>query len=292
MSLFPRQPRPPLHAMLHPVDRAQIAREAAAMGVRRGGVLVVHSSLRSLGHVRGGAPAVIDGLREALGPEGTLVMPTFTFSIESWGLGEYDPRHTPSRVGAVTESFRIAPGALRSAHPSHSVAALGPLAETLVAGPLDYTPLGIGSPLDRAAALGAQVLMIGVGQERNSTIHVAEAHAPAPYLHVTFSRERDHEIGLLRTPEGTLRAIALHEMPGSSEGFGAAEALLVAAGLIARGTIGRAPCQLSPARETVEVIANALRADPGLLLRAPDASELSRRRLATLRRTPGAAPAP
>jgi aminoglycoside N3'-acetyltransferase len=278
--------------MLHPVDRAQIAREASALGVRPGGVLVVHSSLRSIGHVRGGAPAVIDGLREAIGPEGTLVMPTFTFSIETWGLGEYDPRHTPSRVGAISEAFRLFPGTLRSAHPSHSVAALGPLAEALVGGPADYTPLGLGSPLDRAAALGAQVLLIGVGQNRNSTIHVAEAHAPAPYLHVTFTRERDHEIGLLRTPEGTLRQMPLYQMPGSSEGFGAAETLLEAAGLIGRGKIGRAPCQLSPARETVEVIASALRADPGLLLRSPEATELSRRRLAILHRTPGAAPAP
>jgi aminoglycoside N3'-acetyltransferase len=48
------------------------------LGLKRGDHAVVHSSLSSLGHVEGGAEAVIVALEEALTPDGTLVMATYS----------------------------------------------------------------------------------------------------------------------------------------------------------------------------------------------------------------------
>ena len=59
------------------IDRAGIAAGLASMGVVRGDALFLHSSLKSLGYVEGGPRAVIDALLDAIGPEGTLVVPTY-----------------------------------------------------------------------------------------------------------------------------------------------------------------------------------------------------------------------
>src|SRR5689334_19612096 len=60
------------------VTRASLAADLAALGVRRGDTLLVHASLRSLGWACGGPVAVVLALRDALGPDGTLVVPAQT----------------------------------------------------------------------------------------------------------------------------------------------------------------------------------------------------------------------
>ena len=118
---------------LRPVlSEADLAEALKQVGVRRGSVLAVHASLSRFGYMRGGAEAFVRGLRKALGPRGTLAMPTHSNSV--LGAPPYDRKHSPSNTGAVTEYFRRRSGALRSVHPTHSVAAEGPMAETLLAG--------------------------------------------------------------------------------------------------------------------------------------------------------------
>ncbi len=151
-----------------PVTRARIAGDLRALGVRPGGVLLVHSSISALGWVCGGAQAVVEALRDALGPGGTLVVPTHTGGNsdpagwahppvpEAWWpviraeMPAYDPALTPARgLGAVVELVRTQPGALRSAHPQVSFAALGPQAETITAGHALDSGFGERSPLAR-----------------------------------------------------------------------------------------------------------------------------------------------
>src|SRR5690348_18382419 len=96
-----------------------------AIGVRRGGVLVVHTSFRAVRPVEGGPSGLIEALRRALGPEGTLVMPTMTD-----GESLFDPRSTPTvDMGIVAETFWRQDGVVRSTHPGGSFAAAGPRAE-------------------------------------------------------------------------------------------------------------------------------------------------------------------
>lgn len=134
-----------------PVTPSRLVAELDALGLRRGAVVIVHTSLSKLGWVPGGAQGVIAALLSVLGDDGTLVMPTHTGHLtdprswrappvpESWWetireeMPAYDPAVTPTRaMGVVAEAFRTYPGVRRSAHPHVSFAALGPAAETIV----------------------------------------------------------------------------------------------------------------------------------------------------------------
>lgn len=166
-----------------------LASQLTLLGVRSGGVLLLHASFKSLGPVAGGAAAVIEALHHALGPNGTLMMPGFNMASRDKDerAATWNPAKTPSSVGYLTEFFRQTPGTLRSDHYSHSVAARGPLAEWLTSGhlskegmvsPWDREPwgrtYGTHSPLFRALDAGAQVLLLGVDCRCLTYIHLAE----------------------------------------------------------------------------------------------------------------------
>lgn len=152
-----------------------------ALGVREGGVMLVHSSYKSLGAVDG-IEQVIATLRAALGEMGTLVLPTLTYDAVPVNNRVFDVRTTPSDVGAITEVFRQMPGVLRSLHPTHSCAAAGPLAHAMtVKHELDTTPVGECSPFRKLRDLGGQILMLGCGLLPNTSMHGVEELAAPPY---------------------------------------------------------------------------------------------------------------
>lgn len=185
------------HGMPASVD--SLAADLESLGVEPGIVLLVHSSLSSLGWVCGGPVAVIQALERVLGPEGTLVMPAYSGDLsepsrwkappvpEEWWsriretMPAYDARLTPTReMGAIAECFRTREGVVRSSHPTTSFSARGPKAEA-VAGThsLGYT-LGDGSPLSRIYDLNGWILMLGTAFGCNSSLHLSEYRAAGP----------------------------------------------------------------------------------------------------------------
>jgi aminoglycoside 3-N-acetyltransferase len=117
-------------ARLRPIlSPADLRRAFRTLGVRRGSILCVHTSLSQFGYIPGGAKTLLTALQDVLGPRGTLCMPTHSLSV--LGAEPYDPRHSRSVVGAVSDYFRRQPGVIRSPHPTHSVAAVGPAARAL-----------------------------------------------------------------------------------------------------------------------------------------------------------------
>lgn len=185
------------------VTRDTVSTQLRLLGVETGEILLVHSSLSSLGWVNGGAVAVVQGLLDALGPSGTLVVPTQTGGLSDpavWGsppvpeewwdriratMPGYDPLITPSRgVGVIPEAVRTWPGALRSAHPQTSFAALGPRAAEIVDGHAPDCRLGERSPLARLERLGARVLLLGAGYDACTSFHLAEYRIPSPLVPV------------------------------------------------------------------------------------------------------------
>lgn len=161
----------------------KIAADAAALGVRRGGVLLVHASLRSLGKPEGAAETVIQGLRAALGPDGTLLMPALSYETVTASAPVFDVRRTPACVGALAEYFRRRPGTLRSVHPTHSVCGTGPLAPLLLdTHAQDTTPCGPHSPFRLLPARDGQILFIGCGLKPNTSMHAVEELVVPPYL--------------------------------------------------------------------------------------------------------------
>ena len=162
----------------------QITHDLLASGLRKGGAVLVHSSLSSMGHVAGGAKTVIRGLLDALGPEGTLLMPALSWELAYEKRPVFDFLHTPSSVGAVTEYFRTRPGTIRSLHPTHSVCGVGRLAKQMLKNHrLDHTPCGPNSAYRALKEADGQVLFLGCGMRPNTSMHaVEELVEPPPWL--------------------------------------------------------------------------------------------------------------
>jgi len=168
-------------------------------GLKEGQAVMVHTSLSKLGFVIGGAETLIRALLEIVGSEGTLMMPSQTWKNldpstgvhgdipadwwpairEHWPA--YDKEVTPAiGMGAVAEMFRKWPGAHRSDHPARSVAAVGKHAAYLTQDHDLSQIFGEGSPLDKLYRLNGFVLLIGVGYDKNTSLHLAETRASYP----------------------------------------------------------------------------------------------------------------
>lgn len=179
-----------------PATVESLTADLSILGVKAGSTLLVHSSLAALGWVCGGPAAVVLALEQALGPDGTLVMPTHSGDLsepsqwdnppvpESWWplirahAPAFDPGLTPTRMmGAIVECFRSQERVLRSYHPQVSFAARGLRAAVITAGHSLEFGLGEQSPLARVYELDGDVLLLGVGHGNSTSLHLAEYRA-------------------------------------------------------------------------------------------------------------------
>ncbi|HEV2149686.1 MAG TPA: AAC(3)-IV family aminoglycoside N-acetyltransferase [Longimicrobiaceae bacterium] len=241
------------------LGRAEVAAQLRALGLREGGVLLVHTSFRAVRPVEGGPRGLIEALRDTLGPRGTLVMPAWTGEDDE----PFDPAATPASpdLGVVADTFWRLPGVARSTHP-FAFAAAGPLAERVTAGPLPIPPHAPGSPAGRVHELDGQVLLLGVGHDADTTLHLAELLAGVPYRvpkHCTALRD------------GRPVRVDYLENDHCCERFALADGWLRARGLQAEGRVGHAHARLARARDVVEVALEHLAADPLLFLHPPGA---------------------
>ncbi len=235
------------------MTRDELAAHLRALGVRRGGVLLVHTSFRAVRPVEGGPTALIEALHDALGPEGTLVMPTMTD-----GESAFDPASTPTwQMGITAELFWRRSGVRRSGHPGGSFAAAGPRAEDICAPQPLSPPHGPDSPVGRVHDLDGQVLLLGVGHSESTTLHLAEALARVPYsvAHPTVV-----------VIDGQPRTIAIEETDHCCRGFVLADGWLREAGLQREGLVGRAHARLASARDVVHLARARLAGDPLVFL--------------------------
>lgn len=179
-----------------PITGAAVRAALAEAGVGSGASVIVHSSLSRLGWVVGGAHTIVNALLEAVGPRGTITMPSLSSDLsdparweappvpESWWpiirakMPAFDPHLTPTtQMGAVVECFRHLPGSARSEHPADSFVAHGPHARRIVH-PHPLSPaFGDGSPLSRLYDLDARIVLLGVDHSNNTSLHLAEWRA-------------------------------------------------------------------------------------------------------------------
>lgn len=251
------------------LSRDELRAGFRGLGLESGSRVVVHSSLNSLGHVVGGADTVVDALLDAVGPEGTVAVPTFTRYDEP-----YNPDESPSTTGAVTEALRRRDEAVRSLHPTKSIAAIGPDAEALVADHEPLNSLGPGSPLHRLLERDGRILLLGVDHTTNSALHVAERLAGVPY--------RD-QVAMTETCVGSAVESVDVNRVHCSRGFEVVRPLAERAGVVVRGEIGEAEARLLNGTELLSLVVDLLEADPGALLCSiPDCKrcEYARERIA------------
>jgi aminoglycoside 3-N-acetyltransferase len=235
------------------LTRTDIVAGLRALGLAPGERVLVHSSLSALGQVEGGADTVIDALLEAVGSEGLVAVPTFG------GAQPFDRRSTPTNLGCIPDRFWRRPEAVRSLHPTHSVAAIGKGAAELIA---DHekapTAYGEGTPYHKLAMTGGKILFIGVDQDRNTSLHAAEALAGMSYL-------KEVERGYV-ADSGEVATIPVAAMAGPHRNFLGLDPLFRERGIMRMGKIGRAVCRLIDGKTMLETALEALRRDPAVML--------------------------
>ena len=257
------------------------------LGVAPGRDLLVHSSLRAVGAVAGGAATVLRALEEAAGHEATIVVPThttwnsrssrsFLAAMEGLGPGErehylarmpgFDPLTTPSSgMGALAEYVRTSARAVRSDHPQTSFAAVGPGAAQCTAGHPLECHLGESSPVGWLARQDAMVLLLGVGYAACTAFHLAEYRLPGN------RPRRAYHCRVLE--DDVRRECEFWDVELDDSDFAALGARMDGAGFVRHGRVGSAESRLIPIRSAVEF---ALR-DPSFRRRR--AADLSRVRM-------------
>ncbi|HEY6880546.1 MAG TPA: AAC(3) family N-acetyltransferase [Polyangiales bacterium] len=234
------------------VTLADLVAQLRTLGVREGGVLLVHTSFRAVRPVEGGPLGLIAALRTLAG---TLVMPTMTD-----GASVFDPRRTEtSEMGITAELFWRQPGVLRSTHPGGSFAAVGPHAELICAPQPLSPPHGPDSPVGRVHALDGQILLLGVGHSENTTLHLAESIAGVPYSVEYPTVVAEGKVELIAETDHCCRNFAkADEWLGDQQH---------------QGVVGHAHARLMRARDVVRVALEQLRVDPLVFLCASDCED-------------------
>ena len=256
-----------------PATTSSLTAEFRSLGLTEGMTVIVHSSLSRLGWVAGGARAVVDGLMDAVGATGTLVMSTHSGDLsdpalwrnppvpESWWatiraeMPPFDPLKTPTRLmGAIVDQFRHYPGVQRSEHPQLSFAALGPNAETITAHHTLEHPLGEGSPLARIYDLDGHILLLGVGHSNNTALHLAEYRADYPTKEWTAQ-------GAPVMVDGRRSWVTFEDLEGDDSDFEQIGAAFSTTGSEEQGRVGTGEAHLMSMRDLVDFAASWMTAN-------------------------------
>lgn len=253
----------------HRVYRKEITNALPEIGVQRGDTVMFHSSLSSMGWVDGGADTVIDGFLEAVGPSGTVVVPTLCrmppderhLTFDRWNI-----ETSVSCVGRITEFLRHRPDAVRSDHGTHSVAAIGPLARELTAnhgaaglrlGPWGPRAFARESPWQRFYDWNVAYCFLGVNFHYNTMVHLVE----------TMLVDRALQRAAHDRRERLAEQIEDWQKPGVWPSIGlepreAFEQILYEEGLLRYGKIGKATIRCTRARPMVDRWLELAEADP------------------------------
>ena len=235
------------------------ARDFAALGIRPGDTLLMHSSMKALG-TDATPEAFLDALQAYLGPEGTLLLPALTYDNVTSDQPLFQIAETEPCIGLLPRVFRTLPGVRRSMHPTHSCCARGRLADELTSRHhLDATPVGPNSPFRLLADVGGKILMVGDINDHCTFMHGMEEIAGAPYcLNRTPTRY------ILEDWDGSRREALLYGHDFSrvaAQRYGRFEALL-STPTLRRGKICQANCTLVDAAALRIAAIEKMREDP------------------------------
>jgi aminoglycoside 3-N-acetyltransferase len=236
-----------------PIATRDLAGQLLALGVEPGGVLLVHCAFSRVGPVEGGPEGLVAALQAAVGLTGTLAMPSMSDDDDV----PFDARSAACLgMGVVADRFRSLPGVLRSDSP-HAFAARGPKAAGICAThPLDV-PHGLDSPVGRVYELDGQILLLGVGHDCNTTIHLAESMAGVRY-------RRAKHLTVLR--EGRPVRYDYAEIDHCCRNFERMDGWLDAGLRQQRGVVGHGEARLVRSRAVVDAALERLRKDETVFL--------------------------
>ncbi|MFD0957993.1 AAC(3) family N-acetyltransferase [Paenibacillus chungangensis] len=241
--------------------RQSLIHQLENAGIDGKGTLLMHSSMKSIGEVEGGADTVLDALSDYM-QEGLLVLPTHTWSSINADNPKFYVESSPVCVGILPERFRQRPGVHRSYHPTHSIAALGREAAAFAEGDERFD-----TPCHRESAWGklldrkATILLVGVDLRRNTFIHGIEEWADIPGRLTEGHEELYTVLG-----DGTEMRVPSRRHHGLSwsEHFWKVEKLLEKQGAIYRAQLGDAEMWVCDTVQMTEILTDMLRHNPNL----------------------------
>jgi aminoglycoside 3-N-acetyltransferase len=260
-----------------------LVNDLRALGLAAGDTVMMHSNAGSVGPARQmvktpdtGMAWVLEALLEVLGPQGTLMVPTFTSTFKPDGGPSglvWNPEETPSRVGSLTNYVLKQPGRCRSDHPTHSVAAIGGRAEEAVKGHSwreGATTFTRNGPWGKLADWDGKILWLGTDMRTQTAVHVVEEWMALPYMAQSVALVEDggetREVKTLQSPNGPRDFYKKNSK---------SEVAWEAAGLGKRGKVCKADCQLMGMPAFVDWLWAALLKDPALLLNDDPGQEWS-----------------
>ncbi|WP_238008256.1 AAC(3) family N-acetyltransferase [Dactylosporangium sp. AC04546] len=252
-------------ATIAPVTYRRLLDDLRRLGVPHGRHLLVHTAMSRMGYVVGGPGTLLHALRDVVGPasvvvptqtadnsttshyyrEATVAMDQRQREVYEATLPGFDPVHSPSyRMGAFAEHVRRHRAAVRSHHPQTSFTALGRHADDLMRVHDLTSHLGPHSPLKALYDADAMVLLVGVGVERCTALHLAEYGLERPPRTKTYTCFLRHDHGPVRYE---------FDAPDLDDGdFGLLGADLCRERWAVTGTVGGAPAILLPIRRSVD----------------------------------------
>ncbi len=242
---------------------ADLSADFRRLGLSPGDDVLVHSSFKSLGPVEGGPSTVIQAVLDSIQPEGTALFPTHTWALvkdePDWA---FDVRSTPSAaIGIIPETARQWPAGRRSVHPTHSVVAIGPRAEWFTERHFDAGMCGLGSPYDLLCEAGGWILLLGVDQERNTSLHMPEELLRIPG---TLDVAR---VCRVTGYDGVERARPSHTHTWRERRFMVLDEAIETLGIQRRGPVGAADSRLIRAADLRAFAIEQLTANPGYFWR-------------------------
>jgi len=243
----------------------ELTEQFKGIGLKQGDTILLHSSLKSFGHVEGGAQTVIRSLMDTVGEGGTLLFPTLTGKREDSAACPpvFDVLNTKCWTGIIPETVRSMEGVRRSLHPTHSAVAIGYRKEAVTSGHENSkSPCDENSPYYKNAKLKGYIMLAGVDQESNTSIHSCEEIANVPYhlqkevLEINFGYEGEKITVVNR----------LHNWEKPETDFNKLDKLFEQKGIMKKYMVGDSQIRLINANDMFEFIINLLLTEPYYLL--------------------------
>ena len=254
-------------------NKQQLKDQLKSMGLKGDETILIHSSMKSIGEVDGGADTVLDAWMEYF-KDGLLLLPTHTWKTVNADNPVYNPQTTPSCVGLLTNMFMKRDGVIRSLHPTHSMAGYGKNAAEYLAGEeYNNTPCTPGGCYDRLKDAGGKVLLVGVGHERNTYIHSVEEVLNVPNrlsdmpmeLVIELPKEdEDNNNKLYR--KVYVRKHYNAQQPHISEDFVKLNQIFLDSGVVKNVKFGDADSLLCDAKGMFNVVRHVIAPDQSVLL--------------------------
>lgn len=241
--------------------KVELLNHLEVLGIDPKGTLLVHSSMKSIGEVEGGADTVLDALSEYM-KEGLLVLPTHTWSYINGQNPKFYVDHSSVCVGILPELFRKREGVIRSLHPTHSVAALGKDAEEFVKGNEQHdTPCARNSPWGKLLDRNADIMLLGVDLRRNTFIHGIEE-----WMNIPGRLTDAHEQLYVVLPDGTEISVPSRRHCGESwsEYFWKVDEICEKTNVMYKGYFGNALVRICKTRPMTNLLSAMLEINPDL----------------------------